>query len=412
MRKLLAALLLFPALVLAQLGNYPALIGQKGTTPPTNCTIGQLFFDTDATAGSNIYGCTAANIWVAQGASSAPAFPGAITGGVSGGIPYFDSTTSWAASSLLGTAGVITGGGAGAAPRTTSGFTFGATTGEGLLVPAGTATTNVPALSVTRTNNNAAVVTGVKFTFTDTTSAAGFLPFQVLGGASGTTNLLSLGKAGEFIASSDTGSSVGSVGFVGTEQMYLFNSNANAVARSYTNSRIALDSNQLGLSLGSGMGVTWLATTSHSSFTKDTGLTRIGAGVLGVGTGTAASVAGTLAATNYRIASTPVILGTAPTLASGGCTSAAMVNNNGTAYFTAGVGTSCSGSQPLVFTLPAATTGWNCYARNATNPASSIPRQSSAVSTTSVTITNYAATTGLAAAWTDADVVVVSCLGG
>lgn len=70
------------------------------------------------------------------------------------------------------------------------------TAGQGVTVAAGTATTDVPALSVTRTNNNAAVATGVKFTFTDTTSAAGFLPFQVLGGASGVTNLLSTTKAG------------------------------------------------------------------------------------------------------------------------------------------------------------------------------------------------------------------------
>lgn len=104
----------------------------------------------------------------------------------------------------------------------------------------------------------------------------------------------------------------------------------------------------------------------------------------------------------------------APTLASGGCTSPTAVTNSAAAFaqqavFSVGVGTSCSGSQPLVFTLPAATTGWNCTARNSTNAATSAPAHSSAVSTTSVTITNYARTTGLAAAWTDADNVVVTC---
>lgn len=102
----------------------------------------------------------------------------------------------------------------------------------------------------------------------------------------------------------------------------------------------------------------------------------------------------------------------APTLASGGCTGAAMVANNGTATFTAGVGTSCSGSQPLVFTLPAATRGWNCYARNETNAASIVAAQSSAVSTTSVTITAYSRTLGTAVAWNDSDIVTVSCMGG
>ena len=70
------------------------------------------------------------------------------------------------------------------------------TAGQGLLITSATATTDVAALSVTRTNNNAAVATGVKFAFTDTTSAAGFLPFQVLGGAAATTNLLSASKTG------------------------------------------------------------------------------------------------------------------------------------------------------------------------------------------------------------------------
>lgn len=105
----------------------------------------------------------------------------------------------------------------------------------------------------------------------------------------------------------------------------------------------------------------------------------------------------------------------APTVASGGCLTGAgtvITNSNGTAHFTTTLGTGCSGSQPIVFTLPAATVGWRCGARNVSNPASSVPSQTGAVSTTSVTITNYARTTGLAAAWTDSDVVVVSCLGG
>ncbi len=103
---------------------------------------------------------------------------------------------------------------------------------------------------------------------------------------------------------------------------------------------------------------------------------------------------------------------TAPTLASGGCTSPTAVTSSGTHRFSVGVGTGCSGSQPLVFTLPAATTGWNCYAQNSSNAASSVAAQSSAISTTSVTITSYSRTLGTAQAWVDGDVVVVSCLGG
>ena len=116
--------------------------------------------------------------------------------GTSGAVPYFNATTTMASSALLAQYGVITGGGAGAAPYTTSGFTFGAATGEGLVYAAGTATTDVAAFSLTRTNNNAAVATGVKWTFTDTTSAAGFLPFQILGTSTGAANLFSVDKSG------------------------------------------------------------------------------------------------------------------------------------------------------------------------------------------------------------------------
>ena len=81
-------------------------------------------------------------------------------------------------------------------PGGTLKFSQGNTAGAGPSITAGTATTDVAALSITRTNNNAAVATGVKWTFTDTTSAAGFLPFQILGGAAAATNLISVSKAG------------------------------------------------------------------------------------------------------------------------------------------------------------------------------------------------------------------------
>ena len=39
---------------------------QVGTTLPGTCQVGQLFFKSDAVAGSNLYGCTAANTWSVQ----------------------------------------------------------------------------------------------------------------------------------------------------------------------------------------------------------------------------------------------------------------------------------------------------------------------------------------------------------
>jgi len=66
-----------------------------------------------------------------------------------------------------------------------------------LAVNAGTITAaTTPSFSVVATVNNANVDQGVRFVFTDTSSAAGFLPFQVLGGAAGATNLFKVAKDG------------------------------------------------------------------------------------------------------------------------------------------------------------------------------------------------------------------------
>ena len=352
------------------------------------------------------------------------------------------------------------------------------TPGAGPSITAGTATTDVSALSSTQTWN-AAGVTFVheKHTITDTASAAGSLAVQYLGGASGTTNLFSVDKS----ATASTGA-IKASGLVQTYREAALTNRTGIFGDTGSGSFAAIAS-------GGTYGIGSSATDAN---TVDTAISRVSAGVLGVGTGAAGSIAGTLRAAvidqntkatwtndasgsyiiaatsagrmdigstdgqvNLRVAAvnrylfsstalafdaantydignastelrslylgTALYLGTsnvvtvsatAPTIASGGCTSPTIVNNNGTARFEADVGTSCSGSQPLVFTLPAATTGWNCTAQNVSNPATSAPAQTSAVSTTSVTITSFSRTTGLAQAWTDGDNVVVSCLGG
>jgi hypothetical protein len=40
---------------------------KKGTATPGTCTVGEQFFDTDATAGLNVFGCTATNTWTLLG---------------------------------------------------------------------------------------------------------------------------------------------------------------------------------------------------------------------------------------------------------------------------------------------------------------------------------------------------------
>ncbi len=253
--------------------------------------------------------------------------------------------------------------------QSTSTLVINPTAGQGPSIVAGTAVTNVPALNITQTVNEASTVfTAIKSTITQ--------------------------------------------GAAGVSQLYLLDLWSGTSGAEVTRFRVNKDGTLL--AAGSLQGTSGLISDTWSSIAADTGINKVSAGVVGIATG-GSGVAGTIAATNYRVATKPVILGTAPSYASGGCLTGAgtvVTNSNGTAYFTVTLGTGCSGSQPVVLTLPAATTGWNCYARHVTTPASNIPRQSSAVSTTSVTFTNYAATTGLAAAWTDGDVFVGSCMGG
>lgn len=78
---------------------------------------------------------------------SATSHTAAVSGATSGGIPYFDSTTSEACSALLASGGVVLGGGAGGAPNTSANLTFDGTkitignaSATGLLLGAGAAT--------------------------------------------------------------------------------------------------------------------------------------------------------------------------------------------------------------------------------------------------------------------------------
>jgi len=60
-------------------------------------------------------------------------------------------------------------------------------------------------------------------------------------------------------------------------------------------------------------------------------------------------------------------------------------------------------------TLPSATNGWMCIANDVTN-GSSLFLQQTASTTTSVTVTGYGITTGLAANMSAGDVIVMTCI--
>lgn len=101
---------------------------------------------------------------------------------------------------------------------------------------------------------------------------------------------------------------------------------------------------------------------------------------------------------------------TAPTVASGGCTSPAIAANDGSRAFSVTIGSSCSGVKTITLTFPTAPTGWACDAQDVTTPASFVIAMASP-STTAVTFNNYSRTTGLAIDFVAAESLYVNCKG-
>jgi hypothetical protein len=112
----------------------------------------------------------------------------------------------------------------------------------------------------------------------------------------------------------------------------------------------------------------------------------------------------------FSVGNNLLVSQTAPTIAAAGCGggAASITVNNGTASFNVGVGTT-PGSACTV-TLPAAVTGWNCFASDLTtaNTAVFLQKQTGPISTTLAVITNYN-TAGAATAFVASDVLRVGC---
>ncbi len=62
------------------------LLIPNATTNPGTCTVGQIHFDTDATAGQNMYGCTATNTWTLLGDGGGGGSIGGSTGATDNAI--------------------------------------------------------------------------------------------------------------------------------------------------------------------------------------------------------------------------------------------------------------------------------------------------------------------------------------
>jgi hypothetical protein len=104
-----------------------------------------------------------------------------------------------------------------------------------------------------------------------------------------------------------------------------------------------------------------------------------------------------------------VVSTTIPTISSGFGGTPSITIANGTAAFRINVGTGGAASTGVI-AMPAATTGWNCQFDDVTTPASFITSQT-ASTTTTVSLTNYSRTTGLAIAWTGSDILAAMCMG-
>lgn len=80
--------------------------------------------------------------------------------------------------------------------------------------------------------------------------------------------------------------------------------------------------------------------------------------------------------------------------------------------FQADVGTGClAGNTTLAFTVPATTNGTRCDGDNISASATRVLAQSAGWTGTTVTMTNYSRTTGLAIAFADSEDAVINCVG-
>lgn len=165
---------------------------------------------------------------------------------------------------------------------------------------------------------------------------------------------------------------------------------------SYTK-RACLDVSGLAFANGGWLG--FAAGTGAS----DAGIARTGAAAFAFGNGSNGDFTATLKATianfvgSYQLNGVLMDSATAPTIASGGCTSPAVTHNNGTAAFLLTLGTSCTNVKTITLTMPAAAHFWAMDCNNNTSDAAQALMivASRGMSTTAVVLTSYSRTTGL-----------------
>jgi hypothetical protein len=120
--------------------------------------------------------------------------------GTSGGIPYFNSGTTWATSSALAANNFVVGGGAGAAPASSSLLALAAAVTSGTYVQAVGYADTVVALGNSGATKNIDVVSGGVVTCTLSQSCTFTLRYPVATGASSFILILTNGGAGFTVA--------------------------------------------------------------------------------------------------------------------------------------------------------------------------------------------------------------------
>lgn len=153
-------------------------------------------------------------------------------------------------------------------------------------------------------------------------------------------------------------------------------------------------------SIGSGTpGAGAFTTLSASSTVSGTGFSTYLASPPAIGGTAPASVMATTvtATTGYNLTNL-MVTATAPTASCGS------VVANGSAAFRV---TLSSGTNTCTITLPAAVTGWNCFAQDITTVANAWQLRQTGSTTTSATLSNYSG--GVLTAMNTSDVLAVSC---
>ena len=354
------------------------------------------------------------------------AIPATVTGGVSGGIPYFSSHPIMGASPLLTANALMIGGGAGAAPSTI-------TTGAGV----NTALGINPGTTGSFTKQNGAITTGHMLSW-----GPGITDGGVLGGLTVGTTPISGGTNGDFpfnnsgvlgeVAPTGTGNVVLSTGPV----LVTPNLGTPSAAILTNATGCPVSSCVSGLQTGVATALTTAVNTSggfstingsptigHTMIWSASGIQDGGPSIstgLVIGTTTTSGGAAgqlmfdsgsvlqesanlTFAASNLTITSSAnVSKGTQPTITGGGGSCAAGAKAGGSIAGTVTLTGACAAANTLVFTvMPTVPTGYNCTAQDRTQPATLL--NETATSTSGVTFTVSGTTSG------GTDVIQWSC---